>query len=227
MGIREEHEKHKTFWNERTAKRSEATPQFRYQYDFYRRYMEELEEPILDIGCGDGELLEFLIKDGRRDVYGVDISQIAIGLARVRLRRHLGDDAIKRLLVGDMICLSSFFKEGSFNTVFCEGTFHQTTYSGERMTAEEISKVVSENGLVYLSVRSDSTPPRNADKVEGEIETYRLWDEGGIVRCYFSEAGIVELFRDKFRILELEERELLTRIDRKSYKMRIIEMKKK
>jgi len=46
------------------------------------------------------------------------------------------------------------------------------------------------------------------------------------VRCYFSEAGIVGLLKDGFRILELEERELLTRIDKKPYKMRIMVMKK-
>jgi hypothetical protein len=47
------------------------------------------------------------------------------------------------------------------------------------------------------------------------------------VRCYFSEQGIVDLVKDRFDILELEERELLTRIGKEHYKMRIIVMRKK
>jgi len=91
----------------------------------------------------------------------------------------------------------------------------------------EMSKVLSDGGLVYVSVRSDSTPPRNADLVEGERETYRLRDEDGVVRCFFSEQGIVDLVKDRFDILELEERELLTRIEKEHYKMRIIVLRKR
>ncbi len=90
----------------------------------------------------------------------------------------------------------------------------------------EMSKVITNGGLVYVSVRSDSTPPRNGDKLEGERETYRFRDEGGIVRCYFSELWIADFFRDGFDILELEEKELITRIGKEPYKMRILVMRR-
>ena len=59
------------------------------------------------------------------------------------------------------------------------------------------------------------------------METYRLRDEDGIARCYFSEQGIRSLFEDAFEMLELEEKELLTKIGQERYKMRIMVMKKK
>jgi SAM-dependent methyltransferase len=227
MDLRQEHQRLKEFWNRRTSKRVQATSQFRYQYDFYERYKKQLREPFLDVGCGDGELLEFLIKDGRREVYGVDISEAAIQLAKERLHRYLGDEVDARLKIGDMIYLSQYYDEGFFNTIICEGTFHQTTYTGANLTAVEIYKVLSDDGLAYVSVRSDSTPPKNADLVDGERETHRLRDEDGVVRCYFSEQGFVSLVKDRFEILELEEKELLTRIEKQHYKMRIVVMRKK
>jgi SAM-dependent methyltransferase len=227
MNLREEHQRTREFWNRRISERTQTPSQFRYQNDFYERYKERLREPFLDVGCGDGEFLEFLIKDGIKEVYGVDISDAAVGLARERLHRYLEDKIDERVKVGDMACLSQYYEEGFFNTIICEGTFHQTTYSGARLTAMEMSKVISENGLVYVSVRSDSTPPKNADLIDGERETYRLRDEDGVARCYFSEQGIVDLVKDRFDILELEEKELLTRIGKEQYKMRIIVMRKK
>jgi SAM-dependent methyltransferase len=227
MGLKEEHQRSRDFWNKRISERSQAPPQFRYQNDFYERYKEQLREPILDVGCGDGEFLEFLIKQGLKQVHGIDISDVAVRLARERLRKYLGNDVNERIKVGDMAYLSSYYAKDSFNAIICEGTFHQTTYCGARMTAIEMSKVISTGGLVYASVRSDSTPPRNAELIAGEEETYRLKDEGGVARCYFSEQGIVELFKESFDIIEMEEKELLTRIGMEHYKMRIMVMRKK
>jgi len=78
MNLREKHQRSEKFWNRRTSKRAQAASQFRYQNDFYERHKEQLRKPFLDVGCGDGEFLEFLIKDGRREVYGVDISDVAV-----------------------------------------------------------------------------------------------------------------------------------------------------
>lgn len=227
MNLEEEHRKSRDFWNRRTSERSQTTYQFRYQNDFYERYKNQLKEPILDVGCGDGEFLEFLINQGLKQVHGIDISDVAVRLARERLRRYIGELVSERIKVGDMACLSQYYGKNSFNTIICEGTFHQTTYCGARLTAVEMSMVISKGGLIYVSVRSDSTPPKNADLIAEERETYRLREEGGVARCYFSERGIAELFEGRFDILEQEEKELLTRIGKEHYKMRIMVMRKK
>jgi SAM-dependent methyltransferase len=217
MDLREEHRRHREFWNRRLSHRAQTERQFRYQYDFYERYRDRLEEPILDVGCGDGEFLEFLMKKGWKDVHGIDISETAVRLTRERLLPHMGGDEEIRVRMGDMAFLSRYYDEGSFRTIVCEGTFHQTTYSGARLTVHEMSRVLSHGGLAYISARSYLPPFENASPVEGERETYRL--EEGVVRCYFSRRGFLDLLEDDFTVLELEERELLTRIGKEPYKM--------
>lgn len=227
MSLEKEHRRQREYWNRRTSERSQAPSQFRYQQYFYEKYQEELSEPILDVGCGDGEFLEFLIEHGKDKVHGIDISEVAVRLARERMHRYLGDAVDERIKVGDMAYLSRYYGKDSFNAIICEGTFHQTTYCGARTTAIEMSKVLSTSGLVYVSVRSDSTPPKNAEPIAGEKETHRLRGEGGIARCYFSERGLVELFKERFDIIEMEEKELMTRIGKERYKMRIMVLRKK
>lgn len=94
------------------------------------------------------------------------------------------------------------------------------------MIAKEIHAVTSDDALIYVSVRSDKTLPKGAVPIESERETYRLEEEDGVVRCYFSKEGIVSVFKDLFLILEIEERELLTRIGNKPYRMWILVLRK-
>jgi len=226
MELRKEHEKHRELWDRRTSARSKALPQFRFQTDFYQRYHELIREPIIDVGCGDGEMLELMIKDGREDVYGIDISDVAVEMARTRLRPCLGDETDSRIMAGDMANLSHYYEAGFFNTIVCEGTFHQTTYEGARLTAVEMARITSNGALVYVSVRSCSTPPENAEELE-EMGTYRLRDEGGVVRCYFSKEGLTSLFREWFDVLELDEKELIMRIGQQHYKMWTLIMRRR
>lgn len=226
MNLEKEHQKHREMWNRVLSKRAEAPPKFRFQSDFYRRYGNRIMEPILDIGCGTGEFLEFLLSENLIDVYGIDISDAAVDLTRNRLRPLLGEEVKIKVIRGDMISISDHYPAGYFRTIICEGTFHQTTFTGALLTAKEIHAVASDDALIYVSVRSDKTLPNGAIPVEDERETYRLEEEEGVVRCYFSKEGIVSVFKDFFSILEIEEGELLMRLGSNPYKMWILVLKK-
>jgi len=226
MNLEKEHQRHREMWDRVLSKRSESPPKFRFQSDFYVRYGNKIMEPILDIGCGNGEFLEFLLLENRIDVYGIDISDMAVDLTRNRLRPILGDEVKSRVVRGDMISLSDHYPAGYFRTMICEGTLHQTTFTGAILIAKQIHTVASDHALIYVSVRSDKTLPNGAVPVENERETYRLEEEEGVVRCYFSKEGIVSVFKDLFSILEIEERELLTRIGSKPYSMWILVLRK-
>ncbi len=203
------------------SRRSRCQSQFRYQTDFYGRYKEKIKEPILDVGCGDGGFLKLLCERGWRDLHGIDISDVGVDMARESLRPCLGEEVDSRIKRGNMISLTDYYPREYFNTVICEGTLHQSLYTGAEMTLRKIHEVTSGEGLIYLSVRSDATVPDNALPLE-ESETYRLPQEDGVVRCYFSRRGITSLLDDVFHILELEERELLTIIEERPYKMWIL-----
>ena len=226
MKLEDEHRKIKEFWDRKMSQRSKSPPQFRYQEYFYLKYRDQIKEPILDLGCGDGEFLDMVCKDGKLDIYGLDISEVAVQLARKRLYPYLGNSVDGRIKMGDMIFTSNYFKKDFFGTVVCEGTIHQSTCTGARMTANEIHKVLVCGGLAYISTRSSSTIPYHATQVEGERETYRMVGEGGVVRCYFSREGVVRLVEDLFEIIELEEKEVILRVEGTPYKMWILVLKK-
>lgn len=44
------------------------------------------DAPILEIGCGAGDLLDFLASCGFRKVHGIDLSQEQVDLARAQFR---------------------------------------------------------------------------------------------------------------------------------------------
>jgi len=226
MKLEDEHRKIKEFWDRKMSQRSKSPPQFRYQEYFYLKYRDQIKEPILDLGCGDGEFLDMVCKDGKLDIYGLDISEVAVQLARKRLYPYLGNSVDERIKMGDMIFTSNYFKKDFFGTVVCEGTIHQSTCTGARMTANEIHKVLVRGGLAYISTRSRSTIPDHATQVEGERETYRMVGEGGVVRCYFSREGVIRLVEDLFEIIELEEKEVILRVEGTPYKMWILVLKK-
>jgi len=219
MDLEEEHRRHRLFWNRKIALRAGAPPRFRYQYDFYNRYRDRILEPVLDVGCGDGEFMEFLIREGRSDVYGIDISDTAVDLTRRRISPLIGRLVEERVKCGDMISLTSYFNTHFFNTVICEGTLHQTSYSGAKLALRQMAEVTAPDALFYISVRSSSIIPERVERVTGERDTYRVLDEDGVVRCYFSREGFLELVGGLYELIELRERELKKKVEGVTYSM--------
>lgn len=77
--------------------------------------------PVLDVGCGTGELSLFLARRGH-DVLGVDLSSLAIRQARQKARwRRIS----AQFLVWDALALSELGASGlSFRTVVDSAMFH-------------------------------------------------------------------------------------------------------
>lgn len=49
---------------------------------FFEKYEKEIKSPILEIGCGEGKVLGFLQNKGFRDLYGIEISEVAKQISR-------------------------------------------------------------------------------------------------------------------------------------------------
>jgi ubiquinone/menaquinone biosynthesis C-methylase UbiE len=97
-------------------------------------------ESILDVGCGDGRVLEILCKEGRK-LSGIDISPEMIKQAEQRL----ADKA--RLVVGDSEFLP--WPDGEFDAVICAASFHH--YPAPMAVLKEMLRVLKPGGLLLIA----------------------------------------------------------------------------
>lgn len=68
--------------------------------EFIHKFQVPREAAIIDIGGGDSKLVDFLLKEGYKDITVLDISQAAID----RARRRLGNEADKvKWIVSDIL----------------------------------------------------------------------------------------------------------------------------
>lgn len=110
---------------------------------------------VLDIGCGRGEWLARLLTH-RPDVRatGVDLSQVALGLARARLANH----AVT--LVAQPA--SDFLKgaAGAYDAVLCNGSTH--ALGGLRSTLQQLRGAIAPGGTLLVSDGYWQQPPSSA-----------------------------------------------------------------
>ena len=111
--------------------------------------MEAGPEILLDLGCGNGNVL--LAVGRRRPVrlYGLDLSENMIVEAGKRLAALDGD---WNLQVGDAVSLP--YEDRTFDTVACNASFHHYTDPGRVL--KEIRRVLKPGGTLVLG---DPTAP--------------------------------------------------------------------
>lgn len=141
-------------------------------------YFNYLKEPILDIGCGNGDLLLYLSNSNFKNVQGIDLNP---KLADFCKKRNLNADT------GNILNLK--FKDSKFNSVLCHQIFEHLSIDQQIPAMEEISRVLKEEGILVVSVPSWKS--RNA------------WEDYSHVHPYTSNS-IRSLFEDcGFEVLEL------------------------
>lgn len=115
-------------------------PWSRAYHAAWMRRMIELVRPhgaILDLGCGNGVLGEFLSKD-EYDTTGIDIAENMISYAEKRLRRAV---------VGDAEALP--FPDQSFDIVFARALLHHLPHPDQGM--REIVRVLRPGGRLITT----------------------------------------------------------------------------
>jgi SAM-dependent methyltransferase len=154
---------------------------------------------VLDIGCGEGKYLLFLMKSGFR-VTGLDSSPTAISMAKEVLEQPA------QLIVADMFDYP--YQTNTYDLVISHAALHHGLKAQVVSLMKRIQSLLVENGKIFLSVPGDdciknwatmvghdTLPDGTCIPVQGP--------EKGLPHSFFSKTEIDALFRGKYRNLHI------------------------
>ncbi|WP_195267408.1 class I SAM-dependent methyltransferase [Eubacterium sp. 1001713B170207_170306_E7] len=113
--------------------------------DIVERVLDLKPKTVLDLGCGNGNIIARLQKLSDADYYGLDISAAMIAQAEKRLTGV-------HFVVGDAEKLP--YKADKFDVIVCNASFHH--YPRPTAVIREIQRVLKKDGTLILG---DPTAP--------------------------------------------------------------------
>lgn len=131
------------------------------EFDLFKKYILEYiflkprdyKIKILDIGCGNGRLVNFLKSlDIKYEYVGIDNSegQINEALSSPEANRVHKENS-KHFQIGDVLDLSNF-NENEFDVIFCVAVFHHLPSKHTRNIAlKNIYKILKNDGLLLMT----------------------------------------------------------------------------
>ncbi len=108
--------------------------------EIVNRISEIQPKNILDLGCGNGNVLAALAKCTTYKLFGLDLSENMISEAKKRLN----DDV--ELKIGDSENLP--YEDNKFDVIICNASFHH--YIHPKKVLNEIKRVLTPNGILIL-----------------------------------------------------------------------------
>jgi ubiquinone/menaquinone biosynthesis C-methylase UbiE len=153
---------------------------------------------LLDIGCGDGDLL-FRVKDKYRDVWGVDIADHRID----RIIKKLSSQSNIHVRVEDVNKQLSF-NDGSFDTItgisILEHIFDPEYF------IKECHRLLRKGGILIVEVPNIAWLPNRIRLLLGKLPVtssgIQGWDGGHL--HYFTRASLKKLFLNEgFKVMKM------------------------
>jgi SAM-dependent methyltransferase len=151
---------------------------------------------VVDIGCGIGRALTFGTQMGL-EMWGIDLSERAVGVARDWLGRSLGPAARERVVAGDIRALP--WADQFFDHAVSDSALDSMRFVIAQAAIVEFVRVLKPRGYFYCSLISGigvGADPEFAGEVE--VDTAH---ECGTVQSYFNEVKIRLLLEPRFAIL--------------------------
>jgi len=154
----------------------------------------------LDIGCGDGKYLLFLLKKGFR-ITGLDSSPTAISMAKKVVEQS------GHLIVADMFDYP--YQANTYDLVISHAALHHGLKAQVVSLVEKIQNLLVENGKIFLSVPSDDCRKNwammSGHKTLADGTCIPLQGpEKGLPHSFFSRQEIDELFTGKYVDLSIQ-----------------------
>jgi 2-polyprenyl-3-methyl-5-hydroxy-6-metoxy-1,4-benzoquinol methylase len=106
---------------------------------------------VLDVGCGDGGISIAFCKQGKTEMYGIDINPMGVYKSKVRAKE---EEATINFLIADGLNLP--FKLGAFDVVICNDVMEHVPKP--RQLAKEVYRSLKNGGFLYLSVPNGISP---------------------------------------------------------------------
>lgn len=132
------------FYDQNCQKFSQTRNYWWSDLNFIRKYLKK-KGKILDFGCGNGRLLEFLRKEKSDLEYqGVDISQGLIEIAREKYPNQ------KFIILQNQEKLP--FKDLSFDLIIAIAVFHHFSPEMAEKTFQELYRILKKEGKIILTV---------------------------------------------------------------------------
>lgn len=105
----------------------------------------------LDIGCGIGRHVWYLDEMGI-ETYGIDISRVAIELAKKTACQIHKEHLVKRFMVMSGVAVK--FRDAFFDVIVSHGTLDSMRFTMAKKTVSEAERVISNNGYMYMDLIS-------------------------------------------------------------------------
>lgn len=175
---------------------------------------------ILDIGCGNGRHIVYLVKEGFR-VCGIDISQKSLDIATKWLseatplsRKGISFPMNADFNMGNASelkkgCVTAIpYPDEYFDVVICFGVIDHLFFDDIETAIADIDRVLKPEGLVFLSMRSTrDTDCGRGNEVEHNTFIINGNVEEGLPQHFFDVVEIKDMLVDfSLKYIECEER---------------------
>lgn len=157
----------------------------------------EKEIRFLDLGCGIGRHLIWA-QQLKLDVYGIDLSEVAIQLALKWAESEGIEEPQKHILQGDVTRLP--WNDGFFQVVVSHGVLDSMHFESALAAVQEVSRVLSDDGLFYCDLISGDDSAHGPEFAGEEVVNTR--HEEGTIQSYFNFAKINRLLAGRFSIID-------------------------